>query len=173
LRRFNSVKMFFGFTLRVLTKGSLYQQSYLDARKLKSTLDRAKQSNEAGAVARRELRGTSFRRFRKRSLEEGVSLALELRCFVARQETRKPLTRALESYPTLSTRARAREVRKGNRSLAPGRGFVSRHDRLARKTGSASQNFSANAVNHYEVPMVTPTPRPRPDATVFEIAYGR
>jgi hypothetical protein len=25
--------------------------------------------------------------------------------------------------------------------------------------------------NHYEVPMVTPTPRPRRDAAVFEIAF--
>ena len=50
-------------------------------------------------------------------------------------------------------------------------GFVSGHDRLACKTGNASKNFSANAVNHYEVPMVTPTPRPRPDAAVFEIAF--
>jgi hypothetical protein len=50
-------------------------------------------------------------------------------------------------------------------------GFVSGRDRLARKTGNASKNFSANALNHYEVPMVTPTPRPRPDATVFEIAF--
>jgi hypothetical protein len=56
-------------------------------------------------------------------------------------------------------------------AYSPFNGFVSRHDRLARKTGRASQNFSANALNHYEVPMVTPTPRPRPDATVFEIAF--
>jgi hypothetical protein len=47
--------MFFGFTLRALTKGSLQQQFYLDVRELKSTLERAKQSSEARAVARREL----------------------------------------------------------------------------------------------------------------------
>jgi len=77
----------------------------------------------------------------------------------------------LRAKPRNSVKPGASEVRKATDRKPPGRGFVSRHDRLARKTGNASQNFSANALNHYEVPMVTPTPRPRPDATVFEIAF--
>jgi hypothetical protein len=36
LRRFSSVKMFFAFTLRALTKRSSHRQFYLDACDLKS-----------------------------------------------------------------------------------------------------------------------------------------
>jgi len=36
LRRFNSIKMFFGFTLRALTKRSRQQRFYLYARDMKS-----------------------------------------------------------------------------------------------------------------------------------------
>jgi hypothetical protein len=39
--------MFFEFTLRASTKGWLQQQFYLDARELKSTLERAKPSLKA------------------------------------------------------------------------------------------------------------------------------
>jgi hypothetical protein len=91
-----------------LTKRSSHQQFYLDARELKSTLGHAKQSNDARAVARRELG----------ELRSAVSVeqawkkvfpwraALELGGFVARQETRKAVTTAPESHPTHPTRAR-------------------------------------------------------------------
>ena len=46
---------------------------YLDARDLKSTLERAKHSDEARVVARGESWGTSFRRFRRTNLEGRVS----------------------------------------------------------------------------------------------------
>jgi hypothetical protein len=53
LRRFSSVKIFFAFTLRALTKRSSQQQSYLDARDLKSTWSGPKRSIRRRGVSAR------------------------------------------------------------------------------------------------------------------------